>query len=86
MMIRRQGDWLHAKVRDELVMMSAATGKYLGLSDVGSRVWEMIEKPMEFDAICAQLQTEFDVDPETCRTEVKAFVDELVKHQAASVD
>jgi len=29
MMIRKQGDWLTAKVGDELVMMSAEKGNYL---------------------------------------------------------
>jgi len=86
MMVRRQGDWLSAKIGEELVMMSASKGNYIGLSDVGSRIWEILETPHEFDAICAQLESEFEVSPETCRAEVRTFVDELVKHGAAAID
>ena len=43
MMVRKQGDWLSAKVGDELVMMSAEKGNYIGLSEVGARIWELIE-------------------------------------------
>ena len=73
MMVRKQGDWLAAKVGDELVMMSAEKGNYIGLSEVGARIWELIETPQEVDAVCTQLEDEFEVAPEVCRAEVETF-------------
>ena len=55
MIVKRQGDWLAAKVGEELVMMSAEKGNYIGLSEVGTRVWELIEAPQDLDAICAAI-------------------------------
>jgi len=86
MMVRRQGDWLAAKVGDELVMMSAEKGNYIGLSKVGSRIWELIETPQPVDAVCARLQHEFEVTPELCRVEVETFLNELSKHGAIALD
>jgi len=86
MLISRQGDWLSAKVGDELVMMSAEKGNYIGLSEVGARVWEIIETPHDFDAVCAQLEQEYDVTPDVCRAEVETFLNELVKHGAIALD
>jgi hypothetical protein len=86
MMVRRQGDWLAAKVGDELVMMSAEKGNYIGLSEVGARIWELIETPQEVDAVCGKLQDEFEVTPEACRADVDAFLVELVKHGAIALD
>ncbi len=86
MLICRQGDWLSAKVGDELVMMSADKGNYIGLSEVGTRIWELIETPQEIDAVRAQLLEEFEVAPETCRAEVEAFLNELVTHGAVALD
>jgi hypothetical protein len=87
MMVRKQGDWLAAKVGDELVMMSAEAGNYIGLSEVGARIWELIETPQDVDAVCAQLQDEYDgVTPEACRAEVESFLNELVKHGAVALD
>lgn len=86
MIVRRQGDWLSAKVGEELVMMSAEQGNYLGLSEVGTRVWELIEVPRDFDALCAQLENEFEVSAETCRAEVEEFLTELAKHGAVALD
>jgi hypothetical protein len=84
--VKRQGDWLAAKVGEELVMMSAEKGNYIGLSEVGTRVWELIEVPQDLDAICAQLQNEFDVAAEVCRAEVAEFLSELEKHGAVTLD
>jgi hypothetical protein len=84
--VRKKGDWLAAKVGDELVMMSAESGNYIGLSEVGARVWELIETPKDIDAVCAALQREFEVEPEVCRAEVESFVGELVKHNAIALD
>jgi Coenzyme PQQ synthesis protein D (PqqD) len=86
MMVRRQGDWLTAKVGEELVMMSADNGDYVGLTEVGARIWELIQTPQELDALCIKLQEEFDVSAETCRADVETFLKELVQHGAASLD
>ena len=86
MIIQRRGDWLSAKVGDELVMMSAERGEFVGLSEVGTRIWELIETPQELETLCNKLQEEFDVSAETCRTDVQAFLNELVKHDAITLD
>jgi hypothetical protein len=86
MIVRRQGDWISAKVGEELVMMSAEMGSYLGLTAVGTRVWELVEVPQHLDDICAQLEREFDVTTETCRTEVEEFLIELAKHGAVALE
>jgi hypothetical protein len=86
MMVRKQGDWLAAKVGDELVMMSAEKGNYIGLSEVGARIWELIETPQDIETVCARLQDEFDVEPEVCRADVKSFLNELVQHGAIALD
>jgi hypothetical protein len=86
MVVRKQGDWLAAKVGDELVMMSAEKGNYIGLSEVGARIWELLEAPQELDVVCARLQEEYEVGPEACRAEVESFLNELVKHGAVALD
>ncbi len=34
----------------ETVMMSIENGEYYGLDDIGSRIWELIEKPVKVSA------------------------------------
>ncbi len=63
MKIARNEDWLTAMVGDELVMMSAQKGQYIGLSPVGARVWELLESPRDIESLCSELEREFDVAP-----------------------
>lgn len=86
MVVRRKSEWLGAKVGDELLMMSAVTGDYVGLSEVGARIWELLEKPQELDVLCNTLREEFDVSDQVCRSDVENFLKELVKHGAVSLD
>lgn len=86
MLVRKRGDWLAAKVGDELVMMSAEKGNYIGLTEVGARIWELIDTPCGIDAICNALQNEYDVTTETCRADVEAFLNEMVEHGAVALD
>ena len=65
---------------------NALVDRIVGLTAVGARVWELIETPQDLGALCAKLQEEFDVSEETCRSDVEAFLNDLVKHGAISLD
>jgi hypothetical protein len=86
MIVRQQGDWLIAKVGDERVMMSRERVRHIGVTEVGARIWELIETPQDFDAICARLRTEYAIAPEACRSEVEAFIGELLEYGAVRLD
>ena len=76
-MFTRNDGWLAALVGEELVMMSAESGAYLGLNDVGAKVWEIIDQPKALSDICEGLAREFETTPQACQPEVEAFLTEL---------
>ena len=86
MPIGKRGDWISAKVGDEIVMMSAEEGKYIGLNAVGARIWELLDQPQTHEALEAQLLREFDVEPAICRGEIDSFLAKLVEHRAIAID
>jgi len=86
MIVRKQGDWLSAKVGDEVIMMSARKGSYLSLSEVAARVWELLETPQDRESLCLKLVQEFDVSPDVCRIETEKFLGEMVRYGALSFD
>ncbi len=61
----------------ETVMMSIENGEYYGLDDIGSRIWELIEKPVKVSDLIDTLLERFDVDRETCKKDVLKFLNEL---------
>ena len=85
-MVRRRGDWLIAKIGDERVMMSRERVRHIGITEVGARIWELIETLHEVDTICAQLRKEYAITPEACRAEVESFLRELLDEGAVKLD
>ena len=77
MSISKRGDWISAKVGDEIMMMSVEEGKYIGLNDVGARIWELLDEPQTRDTLEVRLLEEFEVTPEACRIECDMFLAKL---------
>jgi hypothetical protein len=57
----RSPDVLSRVLDGEAVLLDLASGKYLGMNDVATRVWELIGEGLAFGRIRATLLDEFDV-------------------------
>ena len=80
-MLSRNADTLSAHSGpDEYLMMNVETGRYHGVNAVGARLWELLETPKTFTQLCTQICEDFDVDAETCRSDLSKFVDELIEN------
>lgn len=82
MSITKSTDWLCARAGDEVMMMSASHGTYIGLNAMAARIWDLLETIGDFEPLCARLVEEFDVGEAQCRAEVEAFLAELERHKA----
>ncbi len=65
------------EVEGEVVMFHPERGEYFALGEVGSRIWVLLEQPGTVTELCDRLRREFDIDDDTCRLQVQAFLDEL---------
>lgn len=72
--VRRNGDVLNTDLDDETVMMDIDQGRYYGLNDTGTRIWALLEDPIEVRDLCGRLAAEFEVAPEHCEQDVVAFL------------
>jgi hypothetical protein len=84
--VQRTGEWVSAQVGADRVMMNVASGDYVGLTSVGARIWDLLDRVDTVDAICAELTGAYDVTPEICRAEVQSFLAELAAASAVTLD
>ncbi len=54
-----------------------ASGKYLGLNEVATRVWELLGEAKAFGAIRAALLDEFEVPPDVLDRDLNRLFDEM---------
>ena len=69
---------------EKKVMLNIESGKYFGLDSVGSRIWDLIEKPHTVHELVLKLQEEYDVEENTCRQDVLDFINKL--HDQGLID
>ena len=64
----------------EIGMLHMEKGMYYALNDVGTRIWQMIEKPEPIRGIIDGLRREYAVDAEHCREQVLEFLEAMYKN------
>ena len=75
--IQRKPGLLFNEIDGEIVMLSIENSEYYGLDKVGSRIWELIEKPVTIKELVSNLLVEFDVDENRCWNETTNFLSRL---------
>jgi hypothetical protein len=73
----RTGGLMSTPLDRDVVILNPARDNYVGLDEVGRRVWELIEGPKEVRDLCRQVTGEFHGDPEQIAAEVLDFLNEL---------
>jgi hypothetical protein len=79
-LISRSTSVLTAGVSRETVMMSVETGRYYGLDDIGSKIWQGLEAPRRFGQLVDQLVADYDADRATIADDVRKLIVEMAAH------
>ena len=75
--IARNMDIDDADLDGEKVMMNLDKGQYFMMNEVGSRIWECIEKDTSIIDIVNTLLNEYEVEEATCKETVLKFLGRL---------
>ena len=80
--MKRSADFLLQDVAGTLVIVpvGAAVSGFPGMitmNATGAYIWELLEQEQTIESLVAALTARYDVDVETARADVEAFVDRL---------
>ena len=70
-------DQVSCRLDDETVLLELKNGTYCGLNSVGSTIWELIQQPKSVEAVYSAVLEQYDVDAESCRSDVLRLIGEL---------
>lgn len=74
---QRQEDWIGSQVEDSYVMINLDHGAYIALNQTAAEAWELLAEPRDEAELVAALLAKFRVDPDHCRTAVRALIEDL---------
>lgn len=69
----------HRVVNGEGMILLEGSGQAPVVSQVGSRLLELLDGSLSLEEILPRLEGEYDVEPEVLRSDVLAFLRELVR-------
>lgn len=70
---------------DELRVVLNEDLAYLGLNEVGQRIWDLLASPRTLESLVAVLVDEYDVSEADCTRDVSRYVDALADHKLVRV-
>ena len=72
-------------IRSEAVLLNLKSEEYLGLNPVGTRMWTVLNESPSIEAAYESLLKEYEVDPETLRSDLEELLDQLVERGLVEV-
>jgi hypothetical protein len=84
--ISRNPAILAVEVDSETVMMSIEAGRYYGLDDIGTVIWQRIDPPCSFGDLVDQLALEYEADRATISSDVRALIDRMAQQDVVRLD
>jgi hypothetical protein len=75
----RNSKTISGRLHDELVMMDIGQGKYFSLNPVATRIWDILEHPLDIDELCRLLMDEYDISTGQCRRETEEYIADMMK-------
>jgi Coenzyme PQQ synthesis protein D (PqqD) len=85
LMVERCGELIETEVDGELVALHVDNGTCYGFNGTATRIWALTEQPKRLSQLKEELLSEFDVDPETCDTQVRELLNELASDGLISI-
>jgi hypothetical protein len=76
-LIKQRPGVIAAASEGDMVVLDPEQGEFLELSATAGRIWSMLEEPITLPLLCERMTALFDIDVDSCREEVAAFVSQL---------
>lgn len=68
---------LFSDVGQDVVALSVVRGECFAMQDVTSDIWRLLEHPISFDDLCAELERLYHVSQAQCRDEVSSVLAQM---------
>ena len=77
---------LFSEMNDEAVILSLKNGKYYGVNAVGVLTWKtIVHQNSTLDEIVSVVMSRYDIDQDTCRREITAFLDGMLNEELIEI-
>lgn len=74
-----------APLGDETIILHMDDGVYYGLDPVGTRIWDLLQRPRVVSEIRDRIVEEYDVEPERCEEDLIDLLQQLTDRRLVRI-
>lgn len=78
LLFQRKTDILSTVLDNETVILNFHSGVYNSLNEIGTHIWQGLDKPITFKAIKKDILENYDTDETQCTNDLVVFLNELL--------
>ena len=78
--VARRCDVLFTEIAGETVLLAPGEGRYFGLNEVGTVVWDRLERPAPLGRVLDEIVARFEVEEDEAWSDLVELVKELEDH------
>lgn len=83
--IKKTDNFVASDIDGQAVMMSIENNKYFGMDEIGTSIWNLLEKSPRFEDLISALMNEYEIDIHTCEADTKEFLEHLIKYDLIEI-
>ena len=73
-------------IDDDMVILNVATGRYIGLDEIGRRIWDAIEAPVRVTELRDRLAPAYRETPEVIERDIILFLSDMQRERLVRVE
>lgn len=83
--INRTKDQVSCDLAGEAVILSLKNSTYFGLNAVGSRIWDLVQKPKKVSKVLDTLLEEYNVEKKDCESDLIKLLGDLEENNLIEI-
>lgn len=84
--VKVSGEVLFQRLNDGAVLLDLVSEQYIGLDAVATTIWALLTEDGNTEHVIAEMLEMYEIDEETLRADVAAFIEELQAQGLAQVE
>jgi hypothetical protein len=69
----------------ETAMLHMKEGVYYGLNEMGTIIWDIIQKPITLQEVIENILDVYDVDEETCYADLEELIEQMAENKLVEI-
>ncbi len=75
--VKRNAGLMSTQLGDDMIVLNPLRDNYIGLDEIGGRVWALLAAPIKVDQLCRQVARQYQGDRQQIPADLIAFLNEL---------